>query len=647
MAELHGDSDEELPDLQDIINRHAQKAWPNSKAIPRPKQYGSNPDCLSRPPQNNAKTQLTSGQSERRSVSSRKKPARAEPCSKNKVADPAVSKQTSKQATSVESLSLSALSISRTTKPTATSKSVRATPKRSAKTNTTYRNPELSPVDASDNDESLFKGSSSSSSDDPDKENSLHGNDLFNPDKSMRRRPLQKRGQIALGDRSSELSKAPLPDSNLIISKPHAGTGNNIDHSLRTKVGIDSGPEQDAFLKFSPPRWRSPCRLDASDRPSTPPLQRPCTPETSPAKNRLKSPSKNQIKMLTPPHRPSLDTFWDQDAVNGWKEQHSPQKVLHSPSKQRFLDSLKAIAAEEDGSEPTSPTTYPKKIQSRSPKKTDAEKRATKAKKTFESQKRKIADDFLEELDQKITNGKLREMANDGTGIKIEWSRKLNSTAGRAHWKRETRRDKDATGRIVSAEIRHRHEAKIELAEKVIDCEERLVNVITHEFCHLACFMINNIRDRPHGKEFKTWGRKCTTAFAHRNIVVTTKHSYSIDYKYIWACVECGMEYKRHSKSIDPTRHACGACKARLVQIKPPARGATKAKGPSEYQAFVKKVFGDVKRENPELKHGEIMERIGCLYREGKEEAKGSGAEKREAKVDALVDELEVLVIDD
>ena len=34
---------------------------------------------------------------------------------------------------------------------------------------------------------------------------------------------------------------------------------------------------------------------------------------------------------------------------------------------------------------------------------------------------------------------------------------------------------------------------------------ERLINVLAHEYCHLANFMISGIKNNPHGKEFKEW----------------------------------------------------------------------------------------------------------------------------------------------
>lgn len=150
---------------------------------------------------------------------------------------------------------------------------------------------------------------------------------------------------------------------------------------------------------------------------------------------------------------------------------------------------------------------------------------------------------------------------------------------------------------------------------------DRLINVIAHEYCHLLNFMISNIKDNPHGKEFKLWAKKCSTAFAHRGVNVTTTHVYEISYKYIWTCSKCGVEYKRHSKSIDPSRHSCSKCHEKLVQVKPTPRG--EGKGISDYQQFVKRNFARVKRERPEMSMGEVMAALGKEFREAKEKAMG------------------------
>ena len=114
--------------------------------------------------------------------------------------------------------------------------------------------------------------------------------------------------------------------------------------------------------------------------------------------------------------------------------------------------------------------------------------------------------------------------------------------------------------------------------------------------------------------------RKCTNAFSHRGINVTTKHTYTIAYKYIWACMTptCGSEYQRHSKSIDPSRQSCGKCKGKLAQVQPaPRKGGEEGKR-SEYQDFVKRENKRVRLENPGAGFGELMAILGREFRERK-----------------------------
>ena len=325
----------------------------------------------------------------------------------------------------------------------------------------------------------------------------------------------------------------------------------------------------DAFLKFSPPRLHIAPKHGISERTVTPPQ--------SPSKSRLQSPSKTRVRMPTPPLRPSLDAFWNVDTVNKWNDQYSPKKTLKSPKKFKLL--------QDDG--PASPTASPRKANSPS-KKTKAE---LLAKKEFEARKHRVAEDFFSELDDKVTQGRIHELATSTGGVKFIWSKTLNSTAGRANWRRETTKTKKLDGTV---EVDHKHHASIELAEKVIDDEHRLLNVIAHEFCHLANFMVSGVKNQPHGRDFKAWGRKCTQAFKDRGVEVTTKHSYEIEYRYIWQCSneECAAEFKRHSKSIDPKRHTCGSCRGKLIQTKPAPRKEAGEKG---YAAYVKQHFAEVK----------------------------------------------------
>lgn len=379
----------------------------------------------------------------------------------------------------------------------------------------------------------------------------------------------------------------------------------------------------------APPKRYSPTkRAPQSSRPSTP-------PPSPPKQNILNSPTKiKPAKIPTAPLNPNIDAFWSQDVVNDWNEQWSPKKVLASPKKNRFV----TLDSDADLDAP-SPSTSPRK----SPTKKD--KSALQAKKDFESRKHQLAGDFLEELDSKVTNGQIAELAASGGGVKIIWNKKLNSTAGRANWRKECIKTTHSDGTV---DRKYRHIANIELAEKVIDDSDRLINVLAHEFCHLANFMVSGIKDNPHGKEFKEWAKKCSYHFSDRNVVVTTKHSYDIAYKYMWECTSCRYEYKRHSKSIDPRKHTCGACKAPLVQTKPVPRAV--GGKVSEYQMFVKDNFARVKKEKVGASHGEVMEVLGREYREGKVgggSAGGRGSGKKELELERIVNELEVITLDD
>jgi hypothetical protein len=166
---------------------------------------------------------------------------------------------------------------------------------------------------------------------------------------------------------------------------------------------------------------------------------------------------------------------------------------LTSPRKNRFVTPDSDADSDQDV---PSPSISPRK----SPVKKN--KVATQAKKAFEIKRHQLAEDFLKELDEKVTKGKIAELVASSGGVKIVWNKKLNSTAGRANWRRECTRTTHSDGTV---DKKYKHIANIELAEKVIDDEDRLINVLAHEFCHLANFMVSGIKDNPHGKEFKEW----------------------------------------------------------------------------------------------------------------------------------------------
>jgi predicted SprT family Zn-dependent metalloprotease len=309
---------------------------------------------------------------------------------------------------------------------------------------------------------------------------------------------------------------------------------------------------------------------------------------------RLASPAKLP-RIPQTSHRQSMDEFWKQNIINDWNDEYSPKKAIRAQKATEERD----IGLDE-------PAMSPKK----NLPKTD--KAHQQSKKAFLQRRNQIAESFLAELDGKVTNGQVSNLAESTGGVKIQWSKTLNTTAGRANWKLNTVKSTEE-GKITKLD---HHYAVIELAEKVIDDEHRLLNVVAHEFCHLANFMVSGIKNNPHGKEFKAWAAKCTAEFGHRGIEVTTKHSYEIDFKYHWKCGGCGHLYKRHSKSIDPAKVRCGNCKGVLAQMKPAVK--ENAGNVNGYQAFMKENMRRIKEENPGSPHKEIMSLVARRYQESK-----------------------------
>ncbi|KAI5290539.1 hypothetical protein KEM52_000425, partial [Ascosphaera acerosa] len=262
---------------------------------------------------------------------------------------------------------------------------------------------------------------------------------------------------------------------------------------------------------------------------------------------------------------------------------------------------------------PSSSTESPRKSQRALQLEARAAKKEQQAKKqAFDLAKDSMAKKLLCVLDQEATDGQIGRLAASEGGVKILWSKTLNKTAGRANWKRITATSPCGTSAIArgtppvakcdqavrdsansssssSSSSKQtttvRHIASIELAEKIIDCEDRLYRTLAHEFCHLANFMISHIVDNPHGDSFKRWADKCVAVLArhadysHFGITITTRHTYEIAYKYVWSCGQCGLEYGRHSKSIDPSKVRCGRCKTgSLTQIRPKPRNVSPVK---------------------------------------------------------------------
>ncbi|KAJ5779577.1 hypothetical protein N7457_007297 [Penicillium paradoxum] len=196
----------------------------------------------------------------------------------------------------------------------------------------------------------------------------------------------------------------------------------------------------------------------------------------------------------------------------------------------------------------------------------------------FNETKISFAETFLQHLDSTF-DGQVTRMTEETGGIKIIWTKNFRNTAGRATVRSERIFPGPAGMEHAGRRV---HYATIELSEKVLDSEDKILCTMTHEYCHLLDMLVTNNRGKgvaQHGASFKQWGAKCVQALEDHPIYggrveVSTKHTYEINHKYVWACEAqfCDFKVGRHSKSIDPRRQFCGLCRGSLRQIKPVPR---------------------------------------------------------------------------
>lgn len=184
------------------------------------------------------------------------------------------------------------------------------------------------------------------------------------------------------------------------------------------------------------------------------------TPPSSPSKPKLQSPSK-RLRIPPSPHRPSVDAFWSNEVVNEWNDKHSPTKEI------KITREPSVCSISDDDDDFKSYSSFPTQALPLSPSKKNQPE--IQRRKMFNAKKHELATSFLHQLDQTITNNQINALALSAGGVKIVWSNKLQSTAGRAHWKEEPIFSESLDGARVRTGCRHH--AKIELAEKVIDNE--------------------------------------------------------------------------------------------------------------------------------------------------------------------------------
>ncbi|EAL19473.1 hypothetical protein CNBG4200 [Cryptococcus deneoformans B-3501A] len=281
---------------------------------------------------------------------------------------------------------------------------------------------------------------------------------------------------------------------------------------------------------------------------------------------------------------------WDSSSDAGILRYSPPRRPLNLPPLEMLTLTVNA------DSEPHQDESLTKKVIDKS--KTSKLKDGL-SKKEWALQRVRVANEIFDDLDRRVFESKLGER---GAKARLQWNNRLLTTAGMARSKRTMRND-------VSSK-----EYWIELSEKVLTSEERILNTVAHEMCHLATWIISGDFKNPHGHIFKSWGRK--VMHARKDVEVTTKHSYVIEYKYQWKCANerCGQVYKRQSKSIDTSEHACGSCRSKLNPL-----FETRQKAASGFQLYLKENMKSAKAAMPGASHGDVMRALSKRWAEAGE----------------------------
>ena len=205
--------------------------------------------------------------------------------------------------------------------------------------------------------------------------------------------------------------------------------------------------------------------------------------------------------------------------------------------------------------------------------------------------------------------------------------------------------------------------------------------------CHVAAWTLDAQAKPPHGPRFQFWAARAARALPGVPSVKTC-HSYRVHAPHTWRCAGgaaassassaaaaaaagrssdpisgiagCGQVYRRHSRSIDVAKHACGVCRGRLVyegKLGPDGRplagsgggggggrgaagaaarvgaggaalrqqqqnqnGPASTSTPNAFAAFVAERFARARRQAPRgASHGEVMRRLAAEWKVEKE----------------------------
>jgi predicted SprT family Zn-dependent metalloprotease len=151
--------------------------------------------------------------------------------------------------------------------------------------------------------------------------------------------------------------------------------------------------------------------------------------------------------------------------------------------------------------------------------------------------------------------------------IPICWSERLTSSVGLFTCRGGPRTSYPNLPSTSRREIRLSRPLFDQLAVRMPQVEQELLNTLAHEMIHQWQFDV--LRQRPdRGMAFL---RKMTQINRSGEVAVTTYHSLEKEVialsRFTWQCTNCGRLYRRQRRTIQPQRHHCGACRGALREL--------------------------------------------------------------------------------
>lgn len=137
----------------------------------------------------------------------------------------------------------------------------------------------------------------------------------------------------------------------------------------------------------------------------------------------------------------------------------------------------------------------------------------------FQKNKIELTEKLFGEYNKNVFDGKLPTM-------EIKWNKRLLTTAGYCKY--------------MTNKITKDHKATIDLSDKVCDTAQRLRDVLLHEMCHAAVWLLNKRREG-HGPCWKFWAGLAINRYPNLP-KVSVCHNYAITKRFLYTCNNCNYQ---------------------------------------------------------------------------------------------------------